>query len=318
MSTLSMTGFGNESLELNNGRINVEIRSLNSKYFDCVIKIPDFLKGIEHSIKEMLINNINRGKVEIKIAVIINDNKTENLITINAIKDLIKTQSTIKKYFPASKDLSIYEIMNSLQIEKIEDQDVAIIANQTLNLTKKCVGNYLSSCRREGERLQLQILTCIEELEKLVEKAFKLAPEAEKMIRSRIKKRLFDAISESLKESFEASEKNSENKSVGNVKTNELLEFIEDRLRIEASLATSKIDIVEELERISSHTIEIKRICLEDSKKAIGKKLDFLSQEMHREANTIGSKSTTIGLSNISIDMRLLIDQIKEQVQNIQ
>ena len=139
-----------------------------------------------------------------------------------------------------------------------------------------------------------------------------------KIIQSRIKNRLLEATTEGFQELFIYSEINDQLKNKKNTQINQFYEFVEERLRVEAALATSKIDVAEELERLSSQVIEIRRIFSECNNEAIGKRLDFVAQEMHREANTIGSKSTTVDLSKISIEMRLLIDQIKEQVQNIQ
>ncbi len=317
MSALSMTGFGNESFEVDDGHLTIEIKSLNNKYFDCVIKIPDYMKIIEPSIKEMLANNINRGKVEIKITTSFSNN-THKLLDTDAIKNLVAAQDEIKKHFPLAKNLTVYEIMNSPLVINFEKKDFIKISDLTLNLTKKCIDNFISSCGREGERLESQVLICVESIEKLIESATKLAPEAKKIIQSRIKKRLLEAATEGFKEIFVSSEINTKTEKKNKIQVNQFYEFIEERLRIEAALATSKIDVAEELERLSSHTTEIRRIFSEYNNKAIGKRLDFIAQEMHREANTVGSKSTTVELSKISIEMRLLIDQIKEQVQNIQ
>ena len=158
----------------------------------------------------------------------------------------------------------------------------------------------------------------LEQIRMDIESATKLVPEAKKIIQSRIKKRLLEAATEGFQEIFVSSEINTKTEKKNKIQVNQFYEFIEERLRIEAALATSKIDVAEELERLSSHTTEIRRIFSEYNNKAIGKRLDFIAQEMHREANTVGSKSTTVELSKISIEMRLLIDQIKEQVQNIQ
>ncbi len=318
MSALSMTGFGNESLEVNDGRITIEIKSLNNKYFDCVVKIPDHMKAIEPSIKEMLTNNIRRGKVEIKILTSISTDDTFKLLDVGAIKSLVEAQNEIKKHFPLAKNLSVYEIMNSPLVINFEKKDYLKIYDSTLTLTKKCIDNFISSCSREGNRLESQILTCITEIEKLIKSASKFAPEAKKRIQSRIKNRLLEATTEGFQELFISSEINDQFKNKKNTQINQFYEFVEERLRVEAALATSKIDVAEELERLLSHVIEIRRIFSECNNEAIGKRLDFIAQEMHREANTIGSKSTTVDLSKISIEMRLLIDQIKEQVQNIQ
>ena len=110
MGALSMTGFGNESLEVDGGHITIEIRSLNNKYFDCVIKMPDHMKIIEASIREMLTNNIKRGKVEIKIATSTINNNNFKFLDGNGIKNLVAAQNEIKKHFPRAKNLSIYEI----------------------------------------------------------------------------------------------------------------------------------------------------------------------------------------------------------------
>ena len=318
-----MTGFGNESFEIDDGRLTIEIKSLNNKYFDCVIKVPDHMKIIEPSIKEMLANNVKRGKIEIKV--------TTSFSNDNAYK-LIDTDE-IKKHFPQAKELSVHEIMNSPQVINFEKKDCLKISDLTLRLTKKCIDNFISSCGREGERLESQILTCITDVEKLIENASKLAPEAKKKIQSRIKNRLLEATTEGFQEVFMSSEINNQFKKKNKIQITQFYEFIEERLRIEAALATSKIDVAEELERLLSHTTEIRRIFSEYTNKAIGKRLDFIAQEMHREANTVGSKSTTVELSKIASHVslvhrrdqfrgafktRLLIDQIKEQVQNIQ
>ena len=318
MGALSMTGFGNESLEVDGGHMTIEIRSLNNKYFDCVIKMPDHMKIIEASIREMLTNNIKRGKVEIKITTSMIKDNTFRFLDGNGIKTLAAAQDEIKKHFPQAKNLSVYEIMSSPLVVEHEKKDYPKIYDLTLSLTKKCINNFISSCSREGKKLESQILICIEDIEKLIENASKLAPEAKKKIQLRIKNRLLEATSEGFNELFFSTEKSSPIRKNNKTQINQFYEFIEERLRVEAALATSKIDVAEELERLSSHTTEIRRVFSEFNNKPIGKRLDFIAQEMHREANTVGSKSTTIELSEISVEMRLLIDQIKEQVQNIQ
>ncbi len=309
-----MTGFGNESLENSKQIISIEIRSVNYKYFDCSIKLPEIIKEIESDVRKMLTKNIIRGKVEIKINVLENEIENENPISINAVKELRKIETNIKKYFPNAKELSVYEILNHPKTFEVQKDNTEEIYEQVLLLTKKCLDNYIDSCKREGSRLESHILLCVKKIEEYIKEALKLAPKAERLINERIKARLLDVTSESFKDYYNSQSQ----KKIDSNKMHSFLEFFEDRLRIEAGLASSKINISEELERMSSHTHEIRRVFAENKDQAIGKRIEFLSQEMHREANTIGSKSSTIGLSKISIEIRLLIDQIKEQVQNLQ
>ena len=271
MNTLSMTGFANESIEKKSHRIIIEIKSVNSKYLDCSIRLPDYIKALEPNIKEIISRCVFRGKIDFNVKLDLNKKITEKSLNKIELQNLYDNQFIIKKYFPNARELSVNEILNQTQIFKIEEENFDEISQDVLNLTEKCMKNFSLSCRREGQKLKEHISSCIKEIENSVFLGLSLANKADILIKERIRNRIKDAIFDSVEEN-DLSSKKTTIFSINEKETTRFVELIEERIRIEASFSSSKISIAEELERMSSHIKEIKRILEEDKKIAIGKK----------------------------------------------
>ena len=312
MTSLSMTGFGSATMQTPNWQIVAEIRSTNNRFFDCSMKLPEQVKFLETKIKTLLVDNIKRGKVELRVS-LIPSNGIENKQKLNKrkINDLVQYYKDIKESFSAVETWSISEILKQPNVFVSEEDDFSSWESEVLGIVKQCVEDFLLSCGREGLRLNTQIINCIKNIEELSSRANFLVPKVEEAIRDRIKERLQESLLSLVHDS--AAQKKGKEKI-----NSELLNTLQERIRFEASIAANKIDIAEELARIKSHLNEMETVLKDQKQTLIGKRLDFLTQELHRESNTIGSKSYSIEQSKISIEMKLLIEQIKEQVQNLQ
>jgi uncharacterized protein (TIGR00255 family) len=311
MFVKSMTGHGEASEKINSGMIVAEIRSTNHRFLDITTKIPESIKQYEQTIKGIIGNSIVRGKVELKLN-FFDEGPTnpEYELDQDLLNQLLILQKKIKLHYEDCQNLSVLEILKwpgvineSLSQQKISSADV-------ISVIKKACQNFEEFTEREGKQLTGQIQNCIQEIRKLIQKAEKLAPLTTELIRDRLTSRLQTALKNTALQFSEEKLKASTQKS-------ELLTYINERIIFEASANSLKVDIAEEIERIKCHVDEIE-IVINNEVRLKGKRLDFLAQELHREANTIGSKSFKTELSMISLDMRVFIEQIREQVQNIQ
>ena len=307
-----MTGFGSASKIVSNGEILAEIRSVNNRFLDCTIKLPEQFKYLEPKIRDILVKKIKRGKVELKVNTIKALTSEEEILNQDKIFKLLQYHKTLSQKNKEIENWTISELLKWPGVISSGSHEDEFSEEEILSTVNRSVIDFCNSSEREGGRLESQILEYVERLNNLANEAKKLLPDIEKNIRERISKRLLESVDDSLKNSVDIKTKNIFSKN------SEMVEALHERIRLEASLAATKIDISEEIERIHSHLKEIKKVISDDEQIAIGKRLDFLTQELHRESNTIGSKSFSVKQSNLSIEMRIIIEQIKEQVQNIQ
>ena len=289
----SMTGFGRSKLEENSREYIVEIKSVNHKYSDISIKLPRNIMCFEEKIKKIISNNISRGKVDVFITfnnysdegkdVIINKELAKNYI--NQLKELANENGLDDKI----RVTEITKMPDVLQL-KIEDDESDNIWLELEKCVNQAVANFVDMREVEGERIKQDLLTRINNVENLVNSIFSnttgLIEDYVVKLRERIKEILqTDVVDEA-------------------------------RLAQEIVIYADKCSIEEELTRLRSHIAQFKNLL--ESKEPVGKKIDFLIQEMNRETNTIGSKANNLDITNEVINIKTEIEDIREQVQNIE
>ena len=306
MPVYSMTGYASaqigsapegserESKNSSSIQIGLEIRAVNSRFLDLSFKLPDELRQYEPALRELLVSQLKRGKVEVRMS---QDAASRHQIpepSARLLQRLNSLQDSTLAWLPKAQALSVADVIRLAGAEQAPLADIS--QEQILTMAAQATTALLASRRREGERLGLMLTQRIEQLRKLAAQAVPLVPKLVAQQRQRFIERWQEAMA--LADSAVPAE------------------AAQDRALTEATAFAIRIDVAEEITRLNSHLDELDRLILKGGE--IGKRLDFLIQELHREANTMGSKSAALELTHISVDMKVLIEQMREQVQNIE
>lgn len=307
MAVYSMTGYASTATALASGtlgeiQLSVEIRSVNSRFLDVSFRLPDELRQNEPALRALITANIKRGKVEIRAAL---ENSLQNLPakpSVAVLEQLKTIEKDIQSTLKEARSLSVADVLRLSGSTGNTFKNNAETAQSVLNLTQTAVQDLLSSREREGARLTLMLQSHLDQLRVLAAQAGPLIPMLVAQQRSKFMDRWKEALSLGGTE-------------IAEIRV-EAHQMAMDRAFNEATAFAIRIDVAEELTRLASHLDEIERILKKGGE--MGKKLDFLIQELHREANTLGAKSSVLELTRISVDMKVLIEQMREQVQNIE
>ena len=287
------TGPESESPKPSSRRLGLEIRSVNSRFLDLAFRLPDELRMHEPALRTLLTAQLKRGKVEVRAAIESDDNEALHDPSPRVLQRLGALQDTVRSWLPAAAPLTVAEVLRLSGGSHATSEDWAPIAT---DLAKEALKALLKAREREGQRLASMLTDRLQQLRTLAGEAQPLVPQLVEQQRLRFLERWKDAMS--LAEGAVAPE------------------AAQDRALSEATAFAIRIDVAEEITRLNSHLDEIERLLQKGGE--IGKRLDFLIQELHREANTLGSKSAALELTRISVDMKVLIEQMREQVQNIE
>lgn len=305
MSVYSMTGYASaqhnpattspvaDAPAGSSARLGLEIRSVNSRYLDLTFKLSDELRSFEPALRELLVRRLKRGKVEVRAA--LESHAANEVVEPSArlLQRLNTIQDNVKAWLPLATPLSVADVIRLTAGSTVGEHDWQA---DLLALAEQVLAALLSAREREGTRLALMLQDRMAQLRGLAAQAEPLVPQLVAQQRQRFLDRWRDAM--------------------GLVEGGALPEAAQDRALAEATAFAIRIDVAEELTRLSSHLDELERLIAKGGE--IGKRLDFLIQELHREANTLGSKSAALELTHISVDMKVLIEQMREQVQNIE
>ncbi len=289
----SMTGFGRGHDVLNGRDITVEIRAVNHRYFEFGARLPRSMNFAEEKLKSLLQGKISRGKVEVSVLVY-NTGANDEKISVNTevVGGYVEALRSVKEQFNLIDDLSLSNILripDALNVVKEETDEEQLWAD-IRSVAEQALDKFISMRETEGERMKADILSRLDTMEGWVDIVSSRSP----IIVEDYRKRLYDRMCEVL-----------EGKSVD-----------ENRILLEAGIFSEKIAVDEETVRLRSHIKQF-RDMLEGSD-AVGRKLDFLVQEMNRETNTIGSKVQDIEVTRIVVDQKSEIEKIREQIQNIE
>ncbi|MGE0331133.1 MAG: YicC/YloC family endoribonuclease [Ramlibacter sp.] len=274
-------------------RLGLEIRSVNSRFLDLTFRLPDELRPFEPALRELLTAKLKRGKVEVRAALESANAGQLPEPSARLLQRLSSLQDNVRTWLPDARALSVADI---LRLTTPDEPVTTDLGEDLAALAKTAVKELMASREREGARLAGMIQGHVAQLRTLAQQAGPLVPQLVEQQRARFLERWKDAMA--LTEGTT------------------LPEAAQDRALSEATAFAIRIDVAEELTRLASHLDEIERLVTKGGE--IGKRLDFLIQELHREANTMGSKSAALELTRISVDMKVLIEQMREQVQNIE
>jgi uncharacterized protein (TIGR00255 family) len=274
-------------------RLGLEIRSVNSRFLDLSFRLSEDLRQYEPALRDLLTAKLKRGKVEVRAGIETSGADTLREPNPRTLQRLNQLQDTVKSWLPDAASLSVADVIKLGSSEQSSDTDWTDTVN---SLAARTLKELLAAREREGARLATMLLGHLQQLRELAQQALPLVPQLVDQQRTRFLERWKEAMS--LAEGSTPPE------------------AAQDRAMTEATSFAIRIDVQEELTRLGSHIDEIERLIRKGGE--VGKRLDFLIQELHREANTMGSKSAALELTKISVDMKVLIEQMREQVQNIE
>lgn len=275
--------------------VGVEIRSVNSRFLDLGFKLPEELRASEPALREQLSQALKRGKVELRAWFEQRSEASAHVPSSGELQRLLNAQNAIRSWLPEAQPLSVAEV---LDLSARQTSLPAELPDRLVELTREAIAQLLESRGREGTRLATMLRDRVARLRDLAAAAAPLIPQLVAQQRQRFLDRWNEALGAD---------------ALGAVASSDAAR---ERALAEATAFAIRIDVAEELTRLSSHLDEIHRLL--DRGGEVGKRLDFLIQELHREANTLGSKSSSLELTRISVDMKVLIEQMREQVQNLE
>ena len=275
------------------GRLGIEIRSVNSRFLDLSFRLPDELRSSEPVLRELLSAKLKRGKVEVRAAIEMEKSGHVAAPSPKLLKKLQHTQALVLECLPQATLLSVADV---LRLAGNDSQSTQDWSEEIITLARQGLDALMAARAREGERLAHMLQGHIAQLRGLAAQAVPLVPQVVEQQRLRFVEKWREAMA----------------MATGGVTP----EAAQDRALTEATAFAIRIDVAEELTRLKAHLDELESLITKGGE--IGKRLDFLIQELHREANTMGSKSAALPLTRISVDMKVLIEQMREQVQNIE
>jgi uncharacterized protein (TIGR00255 family) len=286
---LSMTGFAAVAAELPGCSISVELRSVNHRYLDLQLRLPDELRALESGVREILTTALKRGKIDCRVGL----NRTAPgatalAVNVERVSQLRDAAAEVLANAPGSTPLSIVEILRWPGVLTEPSLAPQALAEQALALVRQALSDLSASRAREGAQLKAILEERCRGIELQVERVLPRIP------------MIHDAYIEKLALRL---------KEAG-------VDPDADRLKQELALFATKIDVAEEISRLSTHVSEVRRVLRQGG--SSGKRLDFLMQELNREANTLGSKSVDAELSQAALELKVLIEQMREQIQNIE
>ncbi len=275
------------------GILGLEIRCVNGRFLDFAFKLHEELRQSEPALRELLRARLKRGKIEVRASLELALTHSVSSPTPRLLQRLGCVQDTIQAWIPSAASLSVADIM---RLSMAGQTGVHDWSSEVLSLAQEVLDSLLAARAREGERLVAMLMENIARLRMLAQRVEPLVPQLVENSRQRFLARWREAM--------------------GLVEGAVLPETAQERALTEATAFAIRIDVAEELTRLASHLDELERLINHGGE--LGKRLDFLIQELHREANTLGSKSAALELTRISVDMKVLIEQMREQVQNIE
>lgn len=296
-----MTGFAVTSREIEDGSMTVEIKSVNSRFLDLQFRMNDDFRALEPSFREAIISRITRGKVECRFS-FARKTQTQNNVGLNAamLSQLSHFQQLLRHKFPGSAALSMHDILRwpgVIEENTVSDERLSAQAAECLAAT---LDAFIVSREREGSALQSVLLAKISDMEAIVQRITPIVPQLVAQFQQKSVTRLQEALG----------------MTSGSGSPTISKEETLDRIRQEVALYGIRIDIAEELARLSGHLTETRHILTKGGQ--VGKRLDFMMQELNREANTLGSKAALKELADAAMELKLLIEQMREQVQNLE
>ena len=285
----SMTGYAAATRELAGAALNVELRAVNHRYLDLQFRMPEEMRALEAGLREIVVAKIQRGKVECRIGLTALAHAQKSFeLNPEVLKQLRALSEKLRAAWPSVAGLTAADILRwpgMLGAEALSLDEMRSAAHAALAAVLQ---DFNASRAREGAKLSSMLLERVAAMEERIATVAPRMPQVLAAYQEKLATRLREAMAVS----------------------------DDERIRQEITLFANRVDVDEELSRLTAHTGEVKRVL--DAGGAVGKRLDFLMQELNREANTLGSKSVDVEVTRVSLDLKLLIEQMREQIQNIE
>jgi len=285
----SMTAFARQETETDQGTLSWEIRSLNHRFLEIGLRLPEEVRTAEAAVRESINSRLGRGKVDCTCRYRSNVTGTVPVdIDAENLSRLLAACEAVGARLPETVPLNPVELLRWPGVVSEEKPDTGPLVKNTLSLLDQVLDELVASREREGEQIKGLLVQRCDAMCELVVQARELLPDIRTGLRARMEARLAE------------------------------LDIAADPGRLEQELVIQiqKIDVDEELDRLDGHIGELRRVLERDE--PIGRRMDFLMQELNREANTLGSKSVAAGTTNISVELKVLIEQLREQIQNVE
>ena len=285
----SMTGYASASREFSYGVLNLELRSVNHRYLDIQFRLPDELRSVESQLREVLAARFGRGKVDCRATFATGAGASRALhLNEDLMRELLALAAKVRGVLPDAPGLGTADVLRWPGMLGADTVPVEELKQACRELLAKAIEELAATRRREGEHLKVLLLERIAAMETHIAGVAPRIPQAVAAFREKLAARLKEALAGG----------------------------DDERIRQEVALFANKIDVDDEWSRLTTHVTEVKRVLAAGG--AAGKRLDFLMQELNREANTLGSKSADAAVSQAAMELKVLIEQMREQVQNIE
>lgn len=285
----SMTGYAVKTRDIERGSLQLELKSVNSRYLDFHFRITEELRSLEMPLREMLSARLSRGKVECRLTFNAAAARGEQLqLNTDLLGSLKSLSDRVRQEMPEAGPLSVNDVLRWPGMFGDQSVDFAALSPVVLALAREAIDDFTATRGREGEKLAAMIVDRVNAMREIVRQVAPRIPEAQQLFTDKLRQRLQEAL--------------------GNAS--------DDRILQEVAVFATRIDVAEEISRLSTHLDEVERVLKQGG--ASGKRLDFLMQELNREANTLGSKSAITEVSQAAMDLKLLIEQMREQIQNLE
>ncbi len=293
-----MTGFANSTVQTELGNLVCEIKTVNSRFLDLTVRLSDEVRFVEPKVREIIQSHINRGKIEVRLN-LNGEKKPATELDETALEQLLNLQAQLTKKIPNIRSMSVSDLLRFPGIIVPLANDRELFEKQIIEALEQSLAMLVSSRHREGQALSKILLNYCDQIEAIVNEIRPRIPEILLAMKKKLSDRLDEALTQPLLNQTSLSR-----------------EEINDRIRQEVTLYGMKMDVDEEINRLLTHVNECRRVLANGG--SVGRRLDFLMQELNREANTLGSKAVAIEMTDASVNLKLVIEQMREQIQNLE
>jgi uncharacterized protein (TIGR00255 family) len=285
----SMTAFAREEYRGDLGVLSWEIRSVNHRYLEIILRLPEELRILEPSVRDRLNARLSRGKLDLSLKFKPGADAGGGLqLNRRLVDQLMAVEDELAELLDVDSHLRPFDLLRWPGVLEEQERDYTPVMRQAMALLETAIDSLIDNRLREGERLaEIVSQRCVAMLDQ-VERVRELMPEVLDGVRERIRERLAEVMEE----------------------------LDESRLEQEMALLAQRLDVDEEMDRLETHLQEVERVLTTDE--PVGRRLDFLMQELNREANTLSSKSNDVEVTRAAVEMKVLIEQMREQIQNIE
>jgi uncharacterized protein (TIGR00255 family) len=295
----SMTGFASAARPTALGQMTLDLRSVNSRFLDLALRLPDELRMLEPLLRETIAGRVNRGKVECRVNLVRGVGASAPALDGAALEQLAGLAQQVERALPGVQGLAVADVLNWPGVVETPGADPDALRAACAAALGEALDALGAARRREGDALREALLGHCARIESIAAQLAARAPELLAAVERKLVERLEQALGEAMARA-----------------TTLTREEIADRIRQEVTLYGLRMDVEEEIKRLETHVAEVRRVL--GAGGPVGRRLDFLMQELNREANTVGSKAAAIEMTHASVELKMLIEQMREQIQNLE